>query len=67
MAFERFFYRRGVPSLVHSDNYNAYQFRLAADQMKTRWNDFIKSDWTTFTEFLSSAGITWEFIPEHYP
>ena len=65
MTFERFVYRRGVPRLVYSDN--TCQFRLAADQMKAWWNDFIESDWKPFTQFLSSSGITWKFIPELSP
>ena len=62
-CFRRFAARRGLPSVIYSDN--APQFHLAASTMTKLWEEVINDQ--SVKCFLQCEGIQWRFIPELSP
>ena len=61
MALDRFVSRRGVPSVVYSDN--AKQFQRADKDIATQWRAANEE----LMRYAASSGISWKYIAEGAP
>ena len=65
-TFRRFIARRGKPKVMHSDN--ATNFTCAASEIRSLYDSFkVTSLQNSLTDYLSSEGISWDFIPPGSP
>lgn len=65
-CFKRFIARRGLPSLMWSDN--GTNFVGAANELKRLYQSLeTQSTQDKITNYLSTQGITWRFTPQHSP
>lgn len=62
LAFRRFISRRGVPSVVYSDN--AQTFKKANSELRALWHTISHP---SVREFYGQKGINWKYIVERAP